>query len=52
MPLNYLKNTLLIGDFNVELRAESSEKDLILNLASSLGLKAYSAETCNFRINK
>jgi len=42
VPSNYLKNTFLIGDFNIDLNAESSEKDLILNLASSLGLKVYS----------
>ena len=42
IPPDYLKNTLLIGDYNVNLKGESPEKDLLRNLANSLGLNIIS----------
>ena len=39
IPQNYLKNTFIVGDFNVNLGNASKERDLVVNLASSLGLR-------------
>ncbi len=41
IPPEYLKNTCLIGDFNVNLVESSDPKELLIGLASSLGLQLF-----------
>ena len=41
---NYLSNTFLIGDFDVDLQKFSPERELICHFAGSLGLKVLPTE--------
>ena len=42
VPPEYLSNTFLVGDFNVDLNVDSPQKRLLFELASSLGLRIIS----------
>ena len=44
IPSEYLSNTILVGDFDVNLDVNSPERDLLLSLAKSLSLKIFSPD--------
>ncbi len=45
VPQDYVRNTFILGDFNVDLEKPSVEKDLICQLANSLGLRIEQSPT-------